>query len=416
MRLAGFVAISFACAAPAFAQDDGQAFAEVRMYALPGATGTQWQLVQRVRPTFQARLWERARLVVTVEAHLAQGRDASVELRRAIENSDLGKALDQAGYVWPDAGHRIFRVRDASDYLDVDRFYLDVYRPGWDVRIGRQALKWGSAQFFNPTDPFAEVLLSEPWRPRRGINAVRATVPFGAMRDGVVVVAVDDDFERPRLAGRLRIHAGGVDVAASGAWERQEGDALVGVDLRGTHLVGWWVEAARFRGSHTDLVAGIDYSFPVLERLMVLAQYYRNGTGAAHPDDYRRFETLAGDGLFGHEGARQGRFTLGRDYALLGITTQVTPDFSVNAHVLQNLNDGTGFVIPTLSHLITDQIDVSLSAQIPFSLWGAGGEFRPRHGDMRFERALVPGSAPIGADLSGLIPDATLTFWMRMSF
>ena len=46
------IAACLACAVPVFAKEDGQAFAELRMSALPGAAGTQWQLAQRVRPTF----------------------------------------------------------------------------------------------------------------------------------------------------------------------------------------------------------------------------------------------------------------------------------------------------------------------------------------------------------------------------
>ena len=34
------------------------------------------------------------------------------------------------------------------------------------------------------------------------------------------------------------------------------------------------------------LAVGVDYSFPVLQTLVVGAQYYRNGSGATDPDDY----------------------------------------------------------------------------------------------------------------------------------
>jgi len=417
-------------ASPAPGRQQGRGFAEVRATAHPGADGEQWQLIQRLRPTFQTRLSERSTLVAVVEAGLSQGRDLSDELRRTIEESDIAPLLDQAGCAWPDRGHSRLRVRDAGDYLEVDRLYLDLYQGRFDLRIGRQSIHWGSAQFFNPTDPFPEVLLSEPWRPRRGVNAIRTTAPFGLMNDVVTVAAIDDGLHHPSLASRLRLNTRGVDMAMSGAWRGDTDATQVGLDLRGTTGVGWWIEAALFPGSdaYAEVAIGIDYSFPVLERLVALAQYYRNGAGATDPDRYRRRPVPAGTSLPRCEQAPAGlfgdgqgepdpfeRFALGRDYLLLGARSGVTPDFSANAFLLQNMNDGTALCVPTLSYLVSDNLDLSLSAQVPFGAWGDGGEFRPRPGDLRLE--LDAGTDdPLVLDLSGLVPDAIVTLWVRFSF
>jgi hypothetical protein len=429
-------AVLFLCAilgrpATLAAQDQGQTFAEARLSLFPGASGQQWQMVQRLRPTLQTRLWDRSTLVVTVEARLTQGRDNGCELQRILEESDFAPLLELAGCQWPDRGHRIFRVEEAGDYLEVDRLYLDLYRGAFDLRLGRQSIQWGSAQFFNPTDPFPEVLLTEPWRPRRGVNALRATIPFGTLNDVMAVAALDDGLEHARLASRLRVNARGVNLAVSGAWRGDTRDGQVGLDLRGTNVVGWWAEGALFPGPdpYTELAVGVDYSFPVLERLVVLAQYYRSGSGATRPDDYRRSLARLGAALprcdvdlgavLGSQAADASpfaRFTLARDYLLAGATSSVTPDLSANAFVLQNLNDGTALWVPTVSFLATDRMDLSLSAQIPFKLWGEGGELKPGAGDLRFEGALPPGTDPLVLDLSGLVPTATLTFWARFSF
>jgi len=247
----------------------------------------------------------------------------------------------------------------------------------------------------------------------------------------MAVAALDDGLEHSRLASRLRVNARGVDLAVSGTWRGDTRDGQVGLDLRGTNLVGWWVEGALFPGSdsYTELTVGGDYSFPVLERLVVLAQYYRSGSGATRPDDYRRSLARLGAALprcdvdlgpfLGREAADSSpfaRFTLARDYLLAGATSSVTPDLSANAFVLQNLNDGTALWVPTLSFLATDRMDLSLSAQVPFKLWGEGGELKPRAGDLRFEGSFPPGTDPLVLDLSGLVPTATLTFWARFSF
>ncbi|MBI3183213.1 MAG: hypothetical protein HYZ28_13835 [Myxococcales bacterium] len=413
------------CSAAASAQQS-RGFGEVRASLYPGAAGTKWQLLERVRPTLEAELHERVKLVATVEAALAQGRDLSEELERTLGGSELGPLLELAGCQWPAFRNAALRVSGSGDYLDVDRLYLDTYLGELDLRVGRQALNWGSAQFFNPTDPFPEVLLAEPWRPRRGVNAVRAHVPFGELRDFTAVVAVNDALDELRAAGRLRLNFSGTDLALLGAWRGRE-RGLVGLDLRGTFGVGWWVEAAYLFGApaHEELAVGIDYSIPLLERATAFAQYYRNGAGSAEPGFTGRSGGLSaavaptcarGESPLGGAAERDpfAPFTFGRDYLVVGAMLGILPELSASLAGLQNLNDGSGVVVPTVSYNALDWLDLSLSAQVPFS-WGAGGgEFDPRPEDMVI-RVPAPGR-PLTADLSGLVPDATITFWSRASF
>ncbi|HZA50837.1 MAG TPA: hypothetical protein VE549_08850, partial [Myxococcaceae bacterium] len=185
---------------------DTQGFAEIRASLFPGAAGEKLQLTQRLRPTFETELTERVKLVATIEAALSEGRDQSEQLEQALRQSELGPLLDAAECRWPAPRNAAVRIGDADDYLDVDRLFLDAYIGEVDVRVGRQALNWGSAQFFNPTDPFPEVLFAEPWRPRRGVNAVRVSVPFGQTRDLMAVAAVNDALDEFRGAARLRLN------------------------------------------------------------------------------------------------------------------------------------------------------------------------------------------------------------------
>jgi len=418
-RIALFVMVS---AAPlvARAAEEGQGFAELRGAASLGVSGEHLQFVERVRPTFTSQLSERIKLVATIEAALTEGRNLQDELRRTFDEAGLAPLFAQAGCTWPEPASSFFHVTGASDYLSVDRLYLDWYGEAVDVRAGRQALHWGSAQFFNPTDPFPEVLLAEPWRPRRGVNAARAHVAFAELTEATLVAAVDDTLTRGRAAARLRAHFAGVDVAASGAW--RGGDAwLAGVDLRGTLGVGWWVEAAVHPTAghvHEEVAAGVDYSFPVLERLVVMAQYYRNGAGEVHPSVTARAAGLAGAAgptctgatPFGGAADPFAPFTLARDYLLVSVVVQVTTDLSVTLPVLQNLDDGSAVAIPTVSFAATDWLELWASAQVPFATWGGGGELKPRRGD------LIVQAGPSRVDLAGLVPTATITLWTRASF
>ena len=414
-------------------------FVEVRGTYQLGVSGVPWQLVERVRPRFEAPLGsDRVLLAATIEAGLHQGATTQQALQDVIADSAFQPLLDLAGCTWPEATNPWLGVDAASDYLAVDRLYVDWYHPKFDLRVGRQAMQWGSALIVNPTDPYPQVLATEPWKPRAGVNSARITVPIADVHQVQAVVGLDDTFERPRAAVRATANWLQTDWSAVGAYRSESDELLAGVDIKGTLGVGFWVEGAlHFRElfdpdadldlTH-ELAVGFDYSFPVLEQLVVMGQYYRNGAGATSPDDYDVSGRIS-DGVVGPEcdtplplfdaGAAIepdafAPFFAGRDYGILSVLMGVTQDVSVSGAMLQNLNDGTGFGVPTVSVRPWRSLEVSLSGQIPYRLWGDGGEFSPRDDDLVLS---APGSKPpLELDLSGLLPDATLILWTRASF
>jgi hypothetical protein len=410
--------------------EEARGFVELRGSLFPGAAFDKLQLVERARPTFTTELAERVKLVATVEADLAQGRDTGVVVDRLLRTQGFGPLLDAAGCGPAPHANSFLRIDGASDVLEVDRLYVDVYREAFDVRVGRQAINWGSARFFNPTDPFPEVLLAEPWRPRRGVNAVRVEVPLGSTADLMAVIGADDAFTSVRAAGRARVRWKGTDYAVVGGRRGDLSSSFVGLDVRGTAVVGFWLEGAWVlsKTPHEELSAGVDYSFPVLEQLQVWAQYYRNGAGLASPDQYAgalsrlsAASPLVCSGsaaLFGSSPTAKpdpfAPFTVGRDYLMLGATLGVSPELSVSLTGLQNLNDGTALVIPVVSWAVTDWLDVAASGSVPAVVFGQGGELHPRPKDLT---VTVPTpSGPRTANFAGLVPATTLTAWTRFSF
>lgn len=415
-----------ACAAVA---DEPRGFAEVRLSWFPGAAGDKVQVVERVRPTFQLSITDWVKLVGTIEAGLAEGRDTGTVLAEELQHSELGPLLTAAQCAPTPYTNGFLHLNGAKDYLDVDRLYLDLYLTRLDVRVGRQAINWGSARFFNPTDPFPQVLLTEPWRPRRGINAVRVNVPFTQTADFTAVVAANDSFTAVRASARARVNWKGTDFAVVGAYRGDANNGLVGIDIRGTLGVGYWFEGAYSFSAkpHEEFSVGLDYSFKVLEQLTVFAQYYRNGAGASNPDDYTSATsrlavaspiTCAAGGPFSAAGSTTpdpfAPFTVGRDYLLLGASLGLTPDLSVSATALQSLDDGSALVLPAVTYAVLDWLDVSASASIPTIVWGRGGEFKPRPQDLRLSVETPNGT--LSANLAGLVPAATITVWTRASF
>jgi hypothetical protein len=384
-----------------------------------------------MRPTLSTDISERVKLVATIEAAIHQGRDNSAELERALRDSDFGPLLTAADCEFASQQNSFLRIDGAQDYLAVDRLYIDTYSDFADVRIGRQALNWGSAQFFNPTDPFPQVLLAEPWRPRQGVNAVRVSVPFGERHDATAVVAANDAFTTLRAAGRVRLNWLETDWALIAAYRGGQNHGLIGIDIRGTLELGYWLEAAYLIGDnpHEELSAGVDYSFPILERALLFVQYYRNGAGATQPSGYARAAsfgaltgpTCAGMSLlpFGSASTPAGQrdpfapFVLGRDYLIAGAALTVLVELTSTLSLVQNLNDGTGLLVPTVTYNVLTWLDLSLSAQVPFA-WNHGGEFKPSRRQLQLGVDTPEGR--LSADFGGLVPDATVTLWSRASF
>lgn len=397
-----------------------------------GVTGDPLTFTERVRPSFEIAPVEgvlagRLKAETVIEASLTEGRDAGRELADTLTDSELGPLLSAAGCSYDPEP----RYASIGDVLSVERLHVDFNLRAVDIKVGRQAVRWGSGLFFHPTDLYAEVLLTEPWREPKGINAVRASMPIGA-DDVTAVVALGDDlspffrvaqgtaesvpFEDLPLSAAVKGTARftGVDVAAVGQ-ARADGAWFVGGDVRGTLGVGYWAEGGWHGGGsadgHAEVVAGADYSFPVLETLYLAAEYRYDGSGSA-PGDYDYTSRVSGAlpfdcAMMPSESTSEPRTTLGRHYLDGAVRLGLSRDVNVQAAALANLEDGTAVLIPGASVNASDRAVVSVSAQIPV---GSGGEFRPAASDLTY----TLGTASV--DLSGLVPDATVTGWIRYSF
>ena len=409
---------------------DVEGFTELRAQLSTGVEGQPVFFIERFRPTFDADLGDRFTLSATIEAQLTQGRRTQTELQRTLEDSDLGPLLDQAECAWPTEDNEVLGISEATDVLWVDRLYVDAYLPGADIRVGRQALNWGSAFMVNPTDPFPQVLLLEPWKPRAGVNAARASIPIGDAHRVQLVAGADDDFQAPRLATRGTVNLLETDWSVIGAWRPEADDGLVGVDIKGTLGVGFWAEAAwhvREADPYGEGAVGIDYSFPVLDSLLVTAQYYRNGrdaeatgtsslTSAIEAPDCAAGDTSA---LFGSDTAEPDPFApffTGSQYAMASVGLGISPVVSASGLFVQNLDDGTGLVFPTVSYAPLGWLEVSAAAQVAVRTWGDGGELSPKDSDLVLRQETLPGQDPLVVDFTGLVPDTTFILWTRASF
>lgn len=412
-------------------------YAEVRGMYQVDVEGTPWTAVEKVRPTLEVNSGERVRAFVAVEGSLVQGRDTADELATFLEDSEIG----------PDLTEYCTRVEtwsfdDVREYLTVERAYVDFTGEKVDVRVGRQAVNWGSALVFHPSDLLSEVVAAEPWRERKGVNAVRANIAPVDSLNIVALLALDDDlsaFEKTEdgelpeaedwplaAASKVTFHALETDWSAVGSY-RMDGHWFAGADLRGQIELGWWVEG----GWHGDtdavdpegaeVVVGLDYSIPVLDRLYFAAEYRYDGTGEADPDAYDyslRSSTAITPPYacpFSTTGVNEdpdaeplsSRLTLGQHYVHGTINVQFLQDWGIQTVAIVNVADGTGMLVPDASVLLGERVQVHVGAQIPL---GEDGEFAPP--DEEFD--ILVGEKK--ANLAGFVPAATINAWARYSF
>lgn len=415
-------------------------YAEVRGAYDIGQDGVPWILAERVRPQFTISGGPRITGTAVVEASLTQGRDNVEEVENTLlANDDAADMLiNYCEYTENDPYDVV------SDYLRVERLYLDVNLEKVDLKIGRQAVNWGSALVFHPTDLYNEILVTEPWRERQGVNAVKATVPLGAHQAQVLVAADDDlshfwsgdtELEFSDLpfsaAAKFTLVAADTDWSLVG-FGRTDGTWFGGVDLKGTLGVGWWVEGG-FHGKKNEddlaldinddgawtggagapeVVVGVDYSFAVLERFYLAAEYRYDGSGSS-PEDYNYTARTTGVDIhydctaLTATAPEEARSTLGIHYIDAAVNLAATRDFTIQTAVVYNLLDGTGVIVPDVSYTLGDHWAIHLGAQVPF---GEDGEYRPP------AEALAVTTSKFTVDMSGLLYDAALQGWVRYSF
>jgi hypothetical protein len=400
-------------------------YAEVRASWSLGVEGTPWALVERVRPRVRVMPSDRVRVEIVPEFALAQGRHLVDEVVRTVEESEAGPLLDAVGC----APSPPPRYAAASQYVSVERMQLELDLPAVDLTVGRQAVAWGSGLAFRPSDLYGEVLLTEPWRERRGVNALRAVVPVGDHALTALLVADDDlsgvsaDPGSWPFGGALKgtVRAAGVDLSAVGTVRHVPGwaadgesrrDGFVGVDVRGTRGVGWWIEGGWHVGEDApEVVAGVDWSLPVLTMFTVAAEGRWDGTGSppgqapAVPPGVDAAALGIDCALLPAPTSTRPRVTSGRAYADALVRVAFDPTWSASAAWVANLEDGSSMLVPSVAALLGSRVTAAVVAQVPV---GARGEFRP-------EVPALP-LGPVRVDFAGLVPDATLQAWVRTAF
>ncbi len=317
-------------------------FGEVRGSTFEHQERTRYAFIELIRTDLYVSLSDRFLLSATVEGGFTQDRVR-------------------------DLSHASAMRTETGSFLELERLFMDAYLPWVDLRIGKQAVHWGSAFLVNPTDPFPELLETEPWRARSGIHAARGTVRFGAGHQNQLLAGMDDDFQYWLAANRTTFRMGPADLSVSGVWREETESGLVGLDLRGNYEIGYWVEG----GMHLDgskareeIAIGADYSFAIFENLLVTAQYYRNNTITTESDDARENGDDAALASIAANGDTSGVASIGRDFGIFSMAASVTPDVSLSSLLVQSLQNSNRLVVPVATFTTGDRWEFSAAVQL----------------------------------------------------
>lgn len=284
------------------------------------------------------------------------------------------RALDLERELYPDDDEESsFKINQ-----NLDRAYLSLSFPKFDLYFGRQAIAWGSAHVINPTDVLAPFPYNElDIENRIGVDALRIRYPLGFMGELDLGYVFGDDFKFENSAFFLRgkTYIERTDISGMVIGFRE--NLLLGFDLtRYIGGAGFWVEGAYvfsgalshdgfdedesyFRGS-----VGLDYSFR--SGTYSFIEYHYNQAGSNDPDDYYSLlnQTAYSEGSV---------YFLGEHYLAPGFSYQITPLITGYAEAIINLGDPSLLAAPSVEYNIEENIYLSAGGFI-----GIGEGFRER--------------------------------------
>ena len=253
-----------------------------------------------------------------------------------------------------------------------DRLTFNIALPLADITVGRQAISFGSARFFNPTDVFSPFSFQELNKEEKfGIDAVRVRFPVGEMGeiDLGYVFGHHADWKKSAAFARVRFPIKNYDISVIAMEYRTH--LMAGLNVSGSiGGAGVWFEGAYtfaglledgsdmdFDKSFVRLSTGFDYYFP--HDIYFFFEYHYNQAGALESEDYFTNYTNQ-PAAYGDSGV----YLFGEHYIAPGMTWQVHPLVTFAFSVLFNCSDPSGMIATSLDWSVVEDVSISAGANI----------------------------------------------------
>jgi len=263
----------------------------------------------------------------------------------------------------------------------IDRLAIAYSTPDWVVRVGRQAISWGSGLVFRPMDlfdPFSPSATDTEWKP--GVDMLYVQRLFSDGSDLQLIVA-----PRPVHAGgeptaeessaALHFHTTVLGHQTTMLFARDHGAWVGALGVNGALGGATWnlelVPTIKDHGpTRISGVANISDAVTLFDRnATVFAEYYHNGFGVGGGP--LALTTLPPD--LADRLARGQLFDTRRDYLAGGLTLEVNPLLDVSPTLIADLNDGSLFFLVAATYSLSDNLSLVAGAQAPIGR--AGSEF-----------------------------------------
>ncbi len=224
------------------------------------------------------------------------------------------------------------------------------------VIVGRQLLYWGVGRVFRPLDIFNAVNYFEPTYERAGSNALLGYVALGGLSSIRGIIQPRSKPEQSLYGVRLGTHVLKNDISVSAMHRRSDRMTLIGGEIAGELLVGYWGEYGHTTEETIDYskcTIGVDYTFPFM--LYAMVEYFFDGSGVDDPSDYDY--SLITSGL---------RTTLGQHYIYASMSTVPNPVdvFRPSLSALVNIKDHGFVFIPQITIVPYENADVNVGMNI----------------------------------------------------
>ena len=277
----------------------------------------------------------------------------------------------------------VFSDTQQSMTLGLDRLSVSYASQNIVLKLGRQAVTWGSGMVFRPSDiiaPFAPNAIDTAYKP--GVDMAYAQVLFDNGNDMEVVFvprrAVAGGpmvWDQSTLALRSTLLLGDFDGTVLMA--QDHGDTLLTLGLGGPiGNAAWNVELGQWfladGSAPLNILANFSNSGTIGEmNITYFAEYFHNGFGVDTATPLDALPTALARRL-----ATGQLFNTGRDFLALGAQLGVSAAIAISPSMITSLNDGSVFVAVQAGVSLSDNLDISLNASK--GLGPSGTEFGGR--------------------------------------
>jgi hypothetical protein len=274
-------------------------------------------------------------------------------------------------------------IRDESKFAALhrlDRLWIGYTGDKSVLRFGRQAISWGNGFFFSPMDivnPFDPTTIDTEYKAgddmfygqylRNNGHDIQAAAVF---RRNAQTNAVESD----ESTLSLKYHGITGDSEFDLLLARSFGDLTVGVggnrSIGGAVWRGDLVTTDTNSSTKARLVTNLSYSWTWRGKNMSgVVEYYYNGFG--QPGGKYEPANLSGNPELLLRLARGEVFTLGRNYLAGGVTTELTPLWTVTPNLFTNLEDPSALLQLVTQNSITDNVTFLGALNIPIGFDGS---------------------------------------------